>query len=332
MSYIRYVTKEQIVEIETADNDWETEIAYKQVTEDPTNPKTWLSPYHPDAATADAVMLHYAVNRPVGASFGEGDLDTIIPWLLRYSRMLEDRVRMHWAVRSFLWFVSVPTNKVKAKQEEYSRPPEAGSIIVKDDGETWDVKSPALHASDAKWDLQSVRHMVDSVGYPPHWRGEGGDANLATATAMQLRPERHLRRRQNYIVFILEDLIYQAFTRAAQINKAGGGVPRTPFHRLFQANVSDVSRTDNAALANAASQLSTALNNVFTQIPAENSTTLTKLALRLIFKFAGEPQEDEVLNAILRESGRTIEDIDNSALSVADWVTIESNGHQKETP
>lgn len=132
---------------------------------------------------------------------------------------------------------------------------------------------------------------------------------------MQLRPERHLRRRQNFIVFLLEDLIYQAFSRAAQIDKVGGGVPRTPFHRLFQANVSDVSRTDNAALALAASQLSTALNNLFTQIPAENSTTLTKLALRLIFKFAGEPQEDEVLNAILRESGRTIEDIDDAALS-----------------
>lgn len=169
MSYIRYVTKEQIYEIETADNDWETEVAYYQVTDDPTQPKKWLSPHHPDAAEAEAIMIHYAINRPVGASFGEGDLDTIIPWLLRYSRMLEDRVRMHWAIRSFLWFVTVPTSKVTAKKEEYSRPPEAGSIIVKDDAEDWDVKSPTLRASDAKWDLQAVRHMVDSVGYPPHW-------------------------------------------------------------------------------------------------------------------------------------------------------------------
>jgi hypothetical protein len=35
-------------------------------------------------------MLHYAVNRPLGALLGEGDLATLIPWLLRYSRMLED--------------------------------------------------------------------------------------------------------------------------------------------------------------------------------------------------------------------------------------------------
>jgi len=316
MSYVRFVTKEQIVEIETAENDWETEIAYYQVTDDPTNPKQWLSPRHPDAAEAPAVMLHYSVNRPIGASFGDGDLDTVIPWLLRYSRMLEDRVRMHWAVRSFLWFVTVPTSKVESKKAEYAVPPEAGSIVVKDDGEEWDVKTPTLRASDAKWDLQAVRHMIDSVGYPPHWRGEGGDANLATATAMQLRPERHLRRRQNYIVFILQDICYQAFLRQVQIGKGGGGAPRTPFNRLFVSNVSDISRQDNTNLATAANQLSIALQTLFQQVPAEKSTTLTKLAMRLIFKFAGEPQDDTVLNAILRESGRTVEDIDDAALNV----------------
>jgi hypothetical protein len=54
---------------------------------------------------------------------------------------------------------------------------------------------------------------------------------------------------------------------------------------------------------------------LFEQVPAEKSTTLTKLAMRLIFKFAGEPQDDTVLNAILRESGRPVQDIDDAALS-----------------
>jgi len=35
----------------------------------------------------------------------------------------------------------------------------------------------------------------------------------------------------------------------------------------------------------------------------------------MLFKFAGEPQDDDVLNAILRETGRTVEDIDEAALS-----------------
>jgi hypothetical protein len=97
MSYLRFVTKEQIGFIETAENDWETELAYHQIPVDVTSmePVVWLSPNHPNAAEAEAVMLHYAVNRPVGAAFGQGDLDTVLPWLRRYSRMLEDRVRAH---------------------------------------------------------------------------------------------------------------------------------------------------------------------------------------------------------------------------------------------
>jgi hypothetical protein len=55
-------------------------------------------------------MLHYAVNRPQGALLGESALTTMIPWLQRYSRMLEDRIRLHWAVRSFLWLVTVSAN------------------------------------------------------------------------------------------------------------------------------------------------------------------------------------------------------------------------------
>ena len=132
MSYIRFVTKDRIQKIETADNDWETELAFYE-TVDIGEPRRWLSPAHPDALDAPAVMLHYSINRPIGALLGEGDLTTSIPWLLRYSRMLEDRVRMHWAMKAFLWMVTVPTNRVAEKEEQYRNPPESGSIIVKDE-------------------------------------------------------------------------------------------------------------------------------------------------------------------------------------------------------
>ena len=320
MSYVRFVTKEQIVEIETAENDWETEIAYKQVTNDPLKPKIWLSPNHPDAAEADAVMLHYAVNRPIGANFGEGDLDTILPWLQRYSRMLEDRVRLHWAVRSFLWFVTVPTHLVEKKQAEYAVPPESGSIIVKDDGEEWDVKSPSLQASDARHDLQAVRHMIDAAGYPPHWRGESGDANLATATAMQLRPERHLKRRQNYIVFMLQDIIYQAFLRS------GRPRPRPDFQKLFNSSVSDISRQDNEILSRSAQLLSQAFNELIAAHPSlGRSATFKRLILRTVLKFAGEPQEDDVLDQILREARGIQAQIDEAALD-ARWDRVNGKG------
>jgi hypothetical protein len=299
LSYIRFVTKDRIVRIETAANDWETELAYHEL-QDAGDPKIWLSPDNPKSENYDSIMLHYSVNRPIGALLGEGDLTTMIPWLQRYSRMLEDRVRLHWAVRAFLWMVTVPANKVAAKREQYRTPPESGSVVVKDELETWEPVSPLLRGSDASHDLQAVRQMVDAgSGYPPHWRGEASDANLATATAMQAPTERHLLRRQKYFGFILQDLIYQAYQRAVEIGKARH-LAAADYGELFTIYAPDVSRSDNQALARAARDITTAMNELSTQLPGSN--TLQKLILRLAFRFAGEPQSDDVFEKIISEA------------------------------
>lgn len=300
MSYLRYVTKDRINRIETAPNDWENELAYYEQGEGG-EPRRWLSPQHPDSPGEPAVMLHYSVNRPVGALMGESDLTTLIPWLQRYSRMLEDRVRLHWAVRAFLWLVTVPTAKLAEKREQYRTPPEPGSIIVKEENEQWEVASPNLRGADASHDLQAVRGMIDAgSGYPPHWRGEPGDANLATATAMQAPTERHLLRRQQYFTFILEDILFHAYQRAYEL----GHVRRLPQHdysRLFTIAMPDISRTDNAALGGAAHQISQGITAMASQLPG-SSRTFNRQALRMFFKFAGEPQDATTIDQILAEA------------------------------
>ncbi len=306
MSYLRFVTKDRILRIETAENDWENEIAYEERLEDGLV-RRWLSPSHPQSAQSAAVMLHYAVNRPLGALLGESDLSTMLPWLQRYSRMLEDRVRLHWAMRIFLWIVNVPANKVREKQEQYRAIPDAGSIIVKDDGETWQAQAPSLHAADASHDLEAVRGMVDAgSGYPPHWRGESGQANLATATAMQAPAERHLLRRQQYFSYLLQDLAFQAYLRAVQIGRArslprNSGAQPGSGRELLRISVPDISRSDNSVLASSARDLAQALS----QVEAMNlrSPCLTRQALRMIFKFAGEPLSEETIEEIAREMG-----------------------------
>jgi len=300
MSYIRFVTKDRIERIESAPRDWETEVAYYETTADGESRK-WLHVDAPDAEHAEAVMLHYAVNRPLGALLGESDLTTMLPWLLRYSRMLEDRVRLNWAVRAFLWLVTVPANKVAQKREQYRTPPEAGSIIVKDESEQWEVNSPLLRGSDARHDLQAVRAMIDAgSGYPPHWRGDAGDISLATAQAMQGPTERHLLRRQKYFMWMLEDILYHAYQRAAQVSR----IPlleTNDYHDLFEAHLPDISRFDNEALARATRDLSQGLSVLASQL-RDLPPTLAREALSLFFKFAGETVSDEVIQAILEES------------------------------
>jgi hypothetical protein len=303
MSFIRFVTKDQIQKIDTSPNDWESELVYWEVpTAGEYEPKRWLSPEHPDAGFQDAVMLHYSVNRPMGALMGESDLTTIIPWLLRYSRMLEDRVRLHWAARAFLYLVTVPSNKVEAKSVQYGSAPESGSIVVKDESETWETITPSLRGADAGHDMKAVRNMIDAgSGFPPHWRGEGGEVNVATAEAMQAPPEKFLIKRQEYFVWVLEDILYQAFMRAVQIGVQVSIVEGKEYKDLFTVAAPDVTLRDNNQLSRGSLQIAEAFATLQNTLLGK-SPTLHRIAADLMLKFAGEPQEDDVLDKIVSEA------------------------------
>jgi hypothetical protein len=300
MSYIRPVPKDRIIKIETRDNDWETEIAYIEAGGS-YEQRRWLSPSHPASPETDAVMVHYAANRVVGALMGESDLATIIPWLLRYSRMVEDRVRLHWAARAFLWIVTVPTGKVQAKKEQYRTAPEGGSVIIKDDSEEWTAVSPDLKSMDAQFDLRAVRQMIDAgTGMPPHWRGEPHDVSLATATAMAKAATRHLRRRQLYLRHMAVDLCHVAYTRAHQIHRRRA----SPDAGKISIAIADIDRDDNRELAESARDLATALQNLtatVTNADTRQSPTLRRLILQAVMKFAGEPLDDDTLDTVLQE-------------------------------
>jgi len=327
MSYVRAVPKSEVVEIVTAENDWEREIAYVvrsslsageqggrgagESAEDaalsPLHPRspalppfgttTFLSPQHPDAAAADAVMLHYSINRPVGALLGESELASILPWLRGYSRMLEDRVRLNWAARAFLWFVTVPTGRVNAKAEQYSAPPEPGSIVVHDEGERWEMQAPNLRGLDAQHDMRALRQAISAgSGQPPHWHGDGGDINRAVAGAMQDPAVRRLRRRQRHLQHVVIDLCAVAYERAYEAGRAR----RRPERSAIRVDLPDISREDNESLALAAERLTGAMGQLLAALPGF-SPTLAGQLLPLIFKFAGEPLSPGVTNIIIDE-------------------------------
>lgn len=309
MSYVRFVTKDRIQKIITADNDWERELAYVQMEVYGSGQKLrggeriWLSADHPEAPQQEAVMLHYAVNRPLGSLTGESDLAAMIPWLQRYARMLEDRVRLNWAMRAFLWIVTVPANRVAAKAEQYRAAPEAGSIIVKDESESWQPVAPSLHAYDAGADLKAVRQMIDAGShYPPHWRGEPQEVNLATAVAMQSPTEKHLLRRQRYFNFILKDLLIHAYRRAAEAGKAPYLAERRLWE-LIEVTAPELSLKDHERLANAAFQVANALAQLGNTLQSPLPPTLKRAILRQVMSFAGAPAAESFVEQVMQEAG-----------------------------
>lgn len=299
LSYLRFVTKDRIRRIQTAENDWESERAYLEL--DGLQERRWLSPQDPHAPSHEAVMLHYAVNRPIGCLLGESDLATLIPWLQRYARLLEDRVRLNWALRAFLWIVTVPSHRVAAKAEQYRCAPEAGSIIVKDESESWQPVTPNLNAFDASADLKAVRQMIDAGShYPPHWRGEPQGINLATAAAMQAPTEKHLQRRQRYFHYLLKDILIHAYLRAAEIGKAPYYPPET-LQELIEVSGAELSLKDNERLANAAAQLARAFNLLAGTLPNLPSPTLRQAMLKQVLSFGGLSLPQSVVEQMLAE-------------------------------
>jgi uncharacterized protein YjbI with pentapeptide repeats len=336
MSTVRCVPAAIIERIEWREGDYEAEVRYKEVgLVGEVGERWWVSPRHESAADVSTpVMLHYAVNRPVGALRGESDLAPILPWLKRYSRWLEDRVRLNAGVRAFLWVVKAPARLRGELLERYRQPPEPGSVVIADEQESWTAVAPNLHANDAANDGRAIRWMIVAGGPGTSLLdlGEGEDSNLATGQVMTEMRRRFLRRRQAYLAWLLSDLVLTAWRRyavggemrpggrpargvratrearvaAADITAANVTAANVTAANVTAANVTaaditailpDISVEDNQKLAQAAMQLAAGLGSVAQLVG--NGPAYRRMALRLFVKFAGEQISEHELNEML---------------------------------
>lgn len=218
MSYCRELPAISIDQIETDPNDAEKPLRYHQLTDDTEG--RWWPAYRPELAAPepDQVLLHFAVNRPVGDLRGHSDLEPLAPWLERYALWLEDRVRINRFKGAYLWQVQLTNalpGQLEQKRAQYAKPPTSGSIIVTDANESWNAIQPHIAADDVEADGRALRLMVASgAGTPLHWLAEGESATRATAREMNAPTYRKLARRQAELEFIIRDVIQAAANRA----------------------------------------------------------------------------------------------------------------------
>ena len=306
MTYVRFIPAARIDQIRWTPGDYRTETEYHETLLGNLEGTWWPSPAHPNAARTNARALHYAVNRPIGCTRGDSDLSPILIWLRRYSGWLEDRARLNWAARVFLWFVTVPTSQIEAKKAQYRTTPEPGSIIVKDAGETWEMQTPNIQAHDVSADGRQMRYMIGAgAGVPLHMLGEGGGTNLATAQAMQGPTERQYRRRQLYFCYILKDLACHAYNHWIAHNDRH---LRTATTSMINATVPEISREDNQALATAGREIVAMLSQLRGELRAagiEPTAELNQRTIELAFRFAGEVLTGDEITAILAAPAAT---------------------------
>lgn len=281
MSFVRAVPALDVVEIETQPNDLEQAIKFtgRDTAE---GPQEWPG-YDPDHDSGThAVMLHYAVNCPVGALRGESDLAPVLKWLSRYAAWLEDRARLNRFRFAFLYSVTMrgasEAERRKRQAELNFQPPAPGSILVKDESEEWEVLSPKLEAGQAGEDGLALKKMISAgAGVPLHFLAEPESSTRTTADAAGGPTFRHYEQRQEYFTWLISDLLHVIVARAA---KAGRKVSADA---EITVNGADVSARDNASLAVATSTATSSFMGLRDRQLIDDAELL-----RLAYRFAGE--------------------------------------------
>ena len=302
MSYIRFIPAKQIDKVETNPEDHEEEWAYHRLGTLNNVQGTWWKSAKV-AEPGDPVVLHYAINRPIGAVRGEGDLLPILPWAKRYTAWLKDRVRLNRArVEGGLWDVTVDDDtKVEAKKTQYGKsPPEHGSVMVHGPGEVWKALDLNIDAANVRDDGKVLRLSVASgAGIPLHFLAEGESATRATAAEMGGPTFRHYRQRQEYFCWVLRDIIGHAYRLSGK---------RTSADMKLKVTVPDIEVRDNLMMARSAKMMVDALATM-----RDRGWITDSMAINLAFKFAGEILSEEEIQAILKESqAEEVEDDGNS--------------------
>jgi len=286
MSYLRAVAAADVREVRTAENDPQQELAYVTRGRLPGEERVWPAfRAGEDAPGPDglfpAVMLHYAVNRPVGAVRGESDLAPLLRWLSRYSGWLEDRARLNRYRNSFLYTVrssfASEAERLARQQSLAANPPAPGSILVTDSSEEWSVLSPRLESQEAKEDGLALKKMIAAgAGIPLHFLAEPESATRTTAEAAGGPTYRRLEQRQRYVCWLVADAAGAALGRWAWLR----GLNIRAEVRVVGA---DLSARDNASIAAATNAISEALLPLW-----ERKLIDDEELLRLVYRFAGE--------------------------------------------
>jgi hypothetical protein len=291
MSYLRVVPAADIDRIESAVNDIEQPLAFTAKSGE-------IYPaYAPDNdglgedGGFQPVMLHYAVNRPAGAQWGESDLAPLLIWLRRYAAWLEDRMRLNHFRNAFIYRVRANFTSEAARRarqaELAANPPSPGSILVTDESEDWSVISPKLEALDAQTDGLALKKMIAAgAGVPMHFLAEPEGATRTTAQAAGGPTHRKFEQRQRYFLWLLKDLLGVVLQRRALVD--GRVDPKA----AIAVHGADISARDNLALAQSGEKVGPLFEGLY-----KAGLIDAREYLRVVYRFVGEEADLDALLA-----------------------------------
>ena len=278
---VRAIPAEAISEIVTAPNDYRQEIAYKRNGLDD-------DPYPAYAPGLGSFVLHFPLNRAVGASFGESDLAALIYWIGLYKQWLEDRSKLNYYRQLFSFVVSKKFENDAARKayasELASRKPQPGSVLLADPDEAWSILAPQLASFEAGEDGLALKRMIATgAGLPLHYLGEPEGSTRTTAESAGTPTFKRFKSRQVY----LRNAVRRVLSVALAVYRENGG--RLPPSPEFEVTVPDITERDNAMLAIGVQRIVNAF------APLYNAKLIdSRELIRVVYRFLAEVAPNEI--------------------------------------
>ncbi|MHB9075808.1 MAG: hypothetical protein ACYC6G_20085 [Desulfobaccales bacterium] len=131
--------------------------------------------------------FYFKINGVTTASRGRSDLMALADYLDLYNQFLFTRGERAAFGNAWIWDVLLKNQnegQIKKFLQE-NPPPKPGSVRAHNENVEWTCVAPDLKAHDATYDARMIKNYVlGGAGFPEYFFAEGGETNLATATAM----------------------------------------------------------------------------------------------------------------------------------------------------
>ena len=204
----------------------------------------------------DGECFYFSINNVTNSPRGRSSLLSVSDWLDAYEQYLFDYADKWPLQNAFVWDLTVngaTPEVIKEHLANFSK--KSGSVYGHNEMVTLTPAAPEMKALDAESGARMFRnHIMGRFGYPEHWYGGGGDVNRATASEMDLPAMKMLSYKQNYIKFMLEEILGYQVSQARR-----AGYLRAPEDATFSVTTPPMQPKDVSKFGSMVQQVATGL-------------------------------------------------------------------------
>lgn len=186
-------------------------------------------------------VYHLRINRTSEMAFGVPEFRRLINWFNAYNAFMEARVDMAQAAAAYIMKRKVDGTKSQLEKMatqmlsrrsdlgassindpsggDIMRGPAPASILAETKGVTHEDFSLNTQSGNALQDGQMIRAQISAGQFPQHYLGDVGNANLATATSMELPVLKHIENRQEAFEGLFRWFIDRVIEKAIEDGK-----------------------------------------------------------------------------------------------------------------